>query len=57
MRDLETQMKQAAKELEFEKAALLRDQVVELKRTLAAEDPEQRIVPAEFSRAVRTRRR
>ena len=31
-------MKTAAKDLEFEKAAMLRDQVVELRRTLALED-------------------
>ncbi len=35
IRDLETQMKQSAKALEFEKAALLRDQVVELRRQLS----------------------
>ena len=28
-------MKQAAKDLEFEKAAALRDQVIELRRTMA----------------------
>jgi excinuclease ABC subunit B len=56
IRDLETQMKQAAKELEFEKAALLRDQVLELKQTLATEEPD-RVVPREFSRPVRTSRR
>jgi excinuclease ABC subunit B len=56
IRDLETQMKQAAKELEFERAALLRDQVLELKRTLATEEPD-RVVPREFSRPVRTSRR
>jgi excinuclease ABC subunit B len=33
-------MKDAAKNLEFEKAALLRDQVVELRRTLALIDPD-----------------
>ena len=43
--DLEVQMKQAAKELEFEKAAMLRDQVVELKRMLVADDP---VVPKEW---------
>ncbi|HEU5013211.1 MAG TPA: excinuclease ABC subunit UvrB, partial [Roseiflexaceae bacterium] len=37
IKDLEKQMKQAAKDLEFEKAASLRDQVVELRRTLAME--------------------
>jgi excinuclease ABC subunit B len=39
VKDLELQMKQAAKDLEFEKAALIRDQVVELKRLLAADEP------------------
>ena len=36
--DLESQMKAAAKNLEFEKAALIRDQVVELSRELAGDD-------------------
>ncbi|MGD9713452.1 MAG: UvrB/UvrC motif-containing protein, partial [Thermomicrobiales bacterium] len=31
-KDLESQMKKAAKNLEFEKAAMLRDQIVELRR-------------------------
>ena len=34
IKDMEVQMKTAAKQLEFEKAALLRDQVIELRRTL-----------------------
>jgi excinuclease ABC subunit B len=34
IKTLESQMKQAAKGLEFEKAAQLRDQVVELRRAL-----------------------
>src|SRR5205814_7164829 len=34
IKDLEGQMKQAAKDLEFEKAALLRDEVVELRGLL-----------------------
>ncbi|PZS02791.1 MAG: excinuclease ABC subunit B [Candidatus Chloroheliales bacterium] len=34
VKDLEVQMKLAAKNLEFEKAALLRDQVIELRRSL-----------------------
>lgn len=54
IRDLETQMKEAARALEFERAALLRDQVIELRRTLAVEEPE-RIVPREFTQA-RTQR-
>jgi excinuclease ABC subunit B len=32
IKDLETQMKKAARDLEFEKAALMRDQIVELRR-------------------------
>jgi excinuclease ABC subunit B len=35
IKELEKQMKQAAKDLEFEKAAALRDQVIELRRTMA----------------------
>ena len=35
--DLESQMKTAAKNLEFEKAALIRDQVIELRRELAGD--------------------
>jgi excinuclease ABC subunit B len=38
IKDVERQMQDAAKQLEFEKAALLRDQVVELRRTLALQD-------------------
>lgn len=38
IKEVEKQMKDAAKNLEFEKAAMLRDQVVELRRTLALED-------------------
>ncbi len=34
VKDLETQMKSAAKSLEFERAALLRDQVVELRKAM-----------------------
>jgi len=50
IRDLEAQMKEAARALEYERAALLRDQVIELRRTAAAEEPE-RIVPREFVRS------
>ena len=49
IKDLETQMKEAARALEFERAALLRDQVIELRRTLAVEEPD-RVVPREFIR-------
>jgi len=37
IKELEKQMKSAAHDLEFEKAAALRDQIVELRRTLALE--------------------
>jgi len=37
VKDLESQMKKAAKNLEFEKAALLRDQVVELRRIIESD--------------------
>ncbi len=39
IKDLESEMKTAAKALEFEKAALIRDQVVELKQMLADKEP------------------
>ncbi len=38
VKELERQMKQAAKELDFERAALLRDQVTELRRELIGGD-------------------
>jgi excinuclease ABC subunit B len=41
IKELEKQMKQAAKDLAFEKAAALRDQIVELRRTLALEEESQ----------------
>ena len=37
VKDLEAQMKQAAKNLEFEKAALLRDQVLDLRKVLVSD--------------------
>jgi excinuclease ABC subunit B len=55
IKDLEAQMKEAARALEFERAALLRDQVIELRRTLAIEEPD-RVVPREFARPVKTTR-
>jgi excinuclease ABC subunit B len=41
VKELETQMKTAAKNLEFEKAAALRDKVVELRRELVGTDAEE----------------
>lgn len=40
IKEVEKQMKTAAANLEFEKAAMLRDQLLELRRTLALEDTE-----------------
>jgi excinuclease ABC subunit B len=38
VKDLEVQMKEAARNLEFEKAAQFRDEIIELRRLLAAEE-------------------
>ena len=40
IRELEKQMKTASQNLEFEKAALLRDQILEMRRSLSEADPE-----------------
>src|SRR5690606_12770481 len=40
IKELETEMKNAAKALEFEKAAMLRDQIIELKQIMADQEPE-----------------
>ena len=45
IKDLESQMKQAAKELEFERAAALRDEVVELRGQLVLEQGPESIDP------------
>ncbi len=41
VKDLETQMKQAAKLMEFEKAALIRDRIIELRKELVIEDGQE----------------
>ncbi len=58
IKDLEKQMKDAARNLEFEKAALLRDRIVELRRELVG-DEEGLSVIAEMRRGsyARSRRR
>ncbi len=43
VKDLESQMKTAARDLEFEKAALLRDQIVELRRMMEVDPIERNI--------------
>ena len=46
IKDLEGQMKQAAKDLEFEKAALLRDEVVELRGLMVLQDGPEALMRA-----------
>jgi len=46
IKDFEKQMKDAAKNLEFEKAALLRDRVVELRRELVGDEEELDVISA-----------
>jgi excinuclease ABC subunit B len=41
VKDLETQMKQAAKSLEFEKAALIRDRIIELRKEIVIEEGQE----------------
>jgi excinuclease ABC subunit B len=41
VKDLETQMKAAARALEFEKAALIRDRIIELRREMVIENEQQ----------------
>jgi excinuclease ABC subunit B len=38
IKELEKQMKESARQLEFEKAALLRDQILELRQALVEKD-------------------
>ncbi len=45
IRELERQMKEAAQNLEFEKAALLRDQIFELRELLVLQTARRRDVP------------
>jgi excinuclease ABC subunit B len=48
--ELETEMIKAAENLEFEKAALLRDQLKELKRMLDGASPEEKSSPTSYRR-------
>ena len=41
VKDLEIQMKNAARALEFEKAALIRDRIIELRREMVIENEQQ----------------
>ncbi|MFQ5595702.1 MAG: helicase-related protein, partial [Anaerolineae bacterium] len=53
VRDIEKQMKAAAAELEFEKAALLRDQLFELRRTMREQSEDKGVPEWERLRDVR----
>jgi excinuclease ABC subunit B len=54
IRELEGEMLKAAEDLQFEKAALLRDQIKELKRITSGEKPEAR--PVSYKKTRRTRK-
>jgi excinuclease ABC subunit B len=56
IRELEGEMIKAAEELQFEKAALLRDQIKELKRMLDGGKPEDKPKPVSYRKARRTSR-
>ena len=43
IKELEAQMKTAARALDFEKAALIRDRIIELRKELVLEEDEQRV--------------
>ena len=49
--ELETEMLKAAEDLQFEKAALLRDQIKELKRMLDGGPPEEKPKPTSYRKA------
>jgi excinuclease ABC subunit B len=55
--ELESEMLKAAEDLHFEKAALLRDQIKELKRMLDGGHPDETAKPASYGKAGGRRRR
>jgi excinuclease ABC subunit B len=57
IRELETEMLKAAEDLQFEKAALLRDQIKELKRMLDGGPPEEKSKPVSYRKGGRRRAR
>ncbi|MEX2238868.1 MAG: excinuclease ABC subunit UvrB [Dehalococcoidia bacterium] len=57
VKELEKQMKEAARNMEFEKAALLRDQVIELRKSLTeSQDPLAQMAQEQAKAASRRRR-
>jgi excinuclease ABC subunit B len=57
IKDFEKQMKEAAKNMEFEKAALLRDRVVELRRELTGDEEGLEVISALRREAAMTTKR
>ena len=56
VKELEGEMLKAAEDLQFEKAALLRDQIKELKRMLDGGKPEDNPKPVNYKKSRRARR-
>ena len=56
IQELESEMLKAAEDLKFEKAALLRDQIKELKRMLNGEKAETETKPVSYKKLKRTRK-
>ena len=56
IKELEGEMLQAAEDLQFEKAALLRDQIKELKRMVDGGKPEDKSKPVSYKKSRRARR-
>jgi excinuclease ABC subunit B len=56
VRELEGEMLKAAENLQFEKAALLRDQIKELKRMMDGGQPEEKSKPVNYRKSKRVRR-
>jgi excinuclease ABC subunit B len=57
IRELETEMIEASNNLEFEKAALLRDQIRELKRTFSDTPEPARSQPVSYGKSKKRRQR
>ena len=56
IRELEAEMLKAAEDLHFEKAALLRDQIKELKRMIDGGQPEEKSQPVSYRKSKRARK-
>ncbi len=56
IQELEGEMIKAAEDLQFEKAALLRDQIKELKRMIEGGQPEDKAKPVSYKKARRARK-